>query len=330
MRAINPENGFFGVAPGTSYDTNPNAMATFATNSIFTNVGTTDDGDVYWEGMDEVPECGITDWKGNKGWKPARKPDGRVDDKTNPCAHPNSRFTTPLSQCPILDGAWNSPEGVPIDAIIFGSRRDDTQPLVYESYGWEHGTFIGAAMRSNATKAADQTGLVHDPMANIPFIGYNIKDYFSNWLRMKSLATSAAAASGNDPVMPKVFHVNWFGKDETTGGFLWPGFSDNCRVIDWILERCAGRADAAETPVGFVPTPGGLNLDGLEGFDEARIASLLKVDATLWKKEAAEIRKFFTETLMTGDDKPMPDQLIKQLESLERRVAEACSATDAA
>jgi len=130
--------------------------------------------------------------------------------------------------------------------------------------------------------------------------------------------------------MPKVFHVNWFGKDETTGGFLWPGFSDNCRVIDWILERCAGRADAAETPVGFVPTPGGLNLDGLEGFDEARIASLLKVDATLWKKEAAEIRKFFTETLMTGDDKPMPDQLIKQLESLERRVAEACSATDAA
>jgi phosphoenolpyruvate carboxykinase (GTP) len=319
MRAINPENGFFGVAPGTSDATNPNAMATFATNSLFTNVGVTDDGDVYWEGMDAVPDAAVTDWKGNTGWKPSFKPNGKVDTKTNPAAHPNSRFTAPLSQCPILDDAWDSPEGVPIDAIIFGGRRDDTQPLVYESFGWDHGTFLGATMRSNATKAADQSGLVHDPMAMIPFIGYNIKDYFGNWLRMRRIGDDAAPA-GRSAHMPRVFHVNWFGKGED-GEFLWPGFSENCRVLDWILERCAGRAAVTETAIGFVPAKGAINLEGLKGFDEADLERLLHVDQEKWKAEASAIRRYFTETLMKGDDKPMPPALMKQLEQLEHRIA---------
>jgi len=318
MRAVNPENGFFGVAPGTSMKTNPNAMATFASNSLFTNVGVTDDGDVYWEGMDEVPACGVTDWKGNAGWQPTLKPSGKVDPKVNPAAHPNSRFTAPLSQCPILDSDWNSPEGVPIDAIIFGGRRDDTQPLVYESFGWDHGTFLGATMRSNATKAADQRGLVHDPMAMIPFIGYNIKDYFGNWLRMRSVAEQTVAP-GNSVAMPRIFHVNWFGKGDD-GSFLWPGFSENCRVLDWVLERCAGRAAATKTAIGYVPAEGALNVEGLAGFDPAVLDRLLKVDADKWRAEATEIRRYFTETLMSGDATPVPAALMTQLEQLEARI----------
>mmetsp|Transcript_143419 Transcript_143419/g.202773 ORF Transcript_143419/g.202773 Transcript_143419/m.202773 type:complete len:652 (+) Transcript_143419:173-2128(+) len=319
MRAINPENGFFGVAPGTSNFTNPNAMATFATNSLFTNVGVTDDGDVYWEGMDDRPDCGITDWKGNKDWQPTLKPNGKVDTKKDPAAHPNSRFTAPLSQCPILDPLWDSPEGVPIDAIIFGGRRDDTQPLVYESFGWDHGTFLGATMRSNATKAADQRGLVHDPMAMIPFIGYNIKDYFGNWLRMREIAEQTASPDAS-VVMPRIFHVNWFGKGDD-GEFLWPGFSENCRVLEWILERCAGRTEATETPIGLVPSPGTLNLEGLKDFNESDLEKLLTVDPEKWEAEAAEIRRYFTETLMKGDNTPMPEALMAQLGQLEARIA---------
>jgi phosphoenolpyruvate carboxykinase (GTP) len=318
MRAINPEHGFFGVAPGTSYATNPNAMKTFATNSLFTNVGVTDAGDVYWEGMDELSDSPVTDWKGNPNWTPTQKENGKIDTKANPCAHPNSRFTTPLSQCPILDPAWDTPEGVPIDAIIFGGRRDDTQPLVYESFGWEHGTFLGAAMRSNATKAADQKGLVHDPMAMIPFIGYNIKDYFSNWLRMRERGADAAAY-GSAVRMPKIFHVNWFGKGED-GQFLWPGFAENMRVLEWILARCGGTASAVDTPIGRIPAPGSLNIAGLENFTEEDLQQLLTVDPALWRAEASAIRKYFTETLMQGDDTPMPAALMQQLEALETRI----------
>ena len=315
LRAINPENGFFGVAPGTSVATNPNACKTFATNSLFTNVATTADGDVYWEGLAPLPTCGVTDWLGNPGWRPTLKADGsgEVDTTANPAAHPNSRFTTPLAQCPTVDSAWDSPEGVPIDAIVFGGRRDDTQPLVYETFGWEHGVFVGASMRSNATKAAEQNGLVHDPMANLPFIGCNIKDYFSNWLAMKGRAEAKEA------VLPKVFHVNWFGKGED-GRFLWPGFADNARVLHWILARCDGRAGAIETPIGFLPEPGGIRLDGLEGVSAANMAKLLAVDARLWVQEAQAARTYFTETLMAGDSTPVPDALMDQLADLEDRL----------
>ena len=312
MRAINPENGFFGVAPGTSMETNPNACKTFATNSLFTNVGVTDDGDVYWEGMDALPTCGITDWKGNRGWTPTRKANGKVDPKANPAAHPNSRFTTPLSQCPIVDDRWDSPEGVPIDAIIFGGRRDDTQPLVYETFDWAHGTFVGAAMRSNATKAAEQTGLVNDPMAMLPFIGCNIKDYFSNWLSMQDKVADPAT-------LPKVFHVNWFGKGQD-GEFLWPGFAENCRVLEWILARCDDAVGARETPVGLIPEAGGLNIEGLEGVDEAMLEQLLRVDPALWQTEVAAVRAYFTGKLMTDDDTPMPAALMEQLGNLEARI----------
>lgn len=325
MRAINPENGFFGVAPGTSMQTNANACKTFATNSIFTNVGVTDDGDIYWEGMDDLPTAGITDWKGKRNWTPAHKANGKVDTKKNPAAHPNSRFTTPLSQCPILDDQWDSPEGVPIDAIVFGGRRDDTQPLVYQSFNWTHGTFLGATMRSNATKAADQKGLVHDPMAMVPFIGCNIKDYFQNWLKMEDRAADMATG-GSGSHMPKIFHVNWFVKDQN-GEFIWPGFAENCRVLQWILSRCdddtsaAASKDVDTTPIGFVPTKEALNLDGLEGMTDDDMACLLRVDKNNWVQEAQEIRRYFTETLMKNDDTPMPAPLMQQLVSLEERLA---------
>eukprot|EP00040_Diaphanoeca_grandis_P038219 m.256031 g.256031 ORF g.256031 m.256031 type:complete len:659 (-) comp34021_c0_seq1:535-2511(-) len=313
MRAVNPEAGFFGVAPGTSMTSNPNACKTFATNSLFTNVGVTDGGDIYWEGMDNLPEDGITDWLGNANWKPTVKANGKIDAKTNPAAHPNSRFTTPLSQCPIVDPSFDDPEGVPIEAIIFGGRRDDTQPLVYQSYDWNHGTFVGASMRSNATKAADQKGLVNDPMAMLPFIGYNIKDYFAHWISMGS------KVSGD--LMPKVFHVNWFGKDSESN-FLWPGFSENVRVLDWILKRCDGAADAGatETPIGFVPTPASMNLEGIQGLDESALKTLLEVDTDLWKAEAKQIRKYFTESLMNNDTSAMPPALMQQLTNLENRL----------
>lgn len=313
MRAINPEAGFFGVAPGTSMSSNPNACKTFATNSLFTNVGTTSGGDIYWEGMDNMPTDSITDWLGNENWSPTLKANGKVDTKTNPAAHPNSRFTTPLSQCPIVDPAFDSPEGVPIDAIIFGGRRDDTQPLVYQSFDWDHGTFVGASMRSNATKAADQKGLVNDPMAMLPFIGYNIKDYFAHWIAMGAKSTAEQ--------LPKVFHVNWFRKDEADN-FLWPGFAENVRVLDWILKRCDSDTTAAatETPIGFVPTPDAMNLEGIEGLDETALETLLAVDTKMWKAEAQQIRNYFTGKLMTGDASPMPTALMQQLANLESRL----------
>jgi len=313
MRAINPEAGFFGVAPGTSMSTNPNACKTFATNSLFTNVGVTSGGDIYWEGMDELPTDSITDWHGNENWKPTYKPNGKIDTKKNPAAHPNSRFTTPLSQCPIVDSQFDSPEGVPIDAIIFGGRRDDTQPLVYQSFGWDHGTFIGASMRSNATKAAEQKGLVNDPMAMLPFIGYNIKDYFSHWIAVGKRTTES--------LLPKVFHVNWFQKDKENN-FIWPGFSENVRVLDWILRRCDGLpcATAKKTFIGYVPTPDSFNLNGLNKLDKDSLDALLSVDPNLWRNEAKEIRKYFTERLMSGDQSAMPPALMEQLLNLEQRL----------
>lgn len=265
LYAVNPEFGFFGVAPGTSMSSNPNAIKTCQTNSIFTNVGLTEDGDVWWEGLTKEPPAGtIIDWKRQK-WS---------HSSGNPIAHPNSRFTTPISQCPVLDENWENPQGVPIDAIIFGGRRCDTMPLVFQSFNWQHGTFLGASMRSQATAAADQKGLVFDPMAMKPFIGYNVKDYWQHWLDMERPGVQ----------LPKIFHVNWFQKN-TAGKFIWPGFGENSRVLKWILERVDGTATAQQTPIGLVPTPNAVDLTNLDKFDAQQLASLLEVCPKAWAEE---------------------------------------------
>lgn len=314
LRAINPENGFFGVAPGTEYSTNPNAIKNISRNTIFTNVGITDDGDVYWEGMENVPTSPLTDWKGNKDWAPTL-PDGT---KSSPCAHPNSRFTTPLTQCPVLDDDWNSPQGVPIDAIIFGSRRDDTMPLVYQSFGWDHGVFIGATMRSNATSAAEQVGLVHDPMAMQPFIGYNAKDYFAHWLSIPDRAAKATPA-GKEVKLPEIFHVNWFQRDDDFN-FIWPGFGENSRVLKWILQRCDNEVAADTTAIGFVPKADGIGIDGINNIDAGGLAKITSVDQEKWRAEAAQLRRYFEEDLMKGCDVEVPPALVAQLDELQARL----------
>lgn len=323
LRAINPENGFFGVASGTSFATNPAAVETIRTNTLFTNVGVTDDGDVYWEGMANFPDSPLTDWKGNRGWEPTVGEDGKIDRTANPCAHPNSRFTTPLHQCPVLDEEWDCPDGVPIDAIVFGARRDDTHPLVYESFSWGHGVFVGATMRSNATAAADGTGLENDPMAMQPFIGYNVKDYFSHWLEMPKQA-SAAMPPGVKPKLPKIFHTNWFIRDDD-GGFLWPGYAENSRVIDWIFRRCLDEDHpAAPTPIGLVPTTDAIDIrtngEAMGDFSGAELERALAVDTDRWIEECAEIRNYFEGKLMDGDRTPAPQQLVNELEALETRL----------
>ncbi len=305
LRAINPENGFFGVAPGTSSKSNPNAMQTLAKNAVFTNVATTSTGDVYWEGMDGPAPLGVTTWLGDTDWTP---------DSPLRAAHRNSRFAVPLRQCPCLDSAWDSPEGVPIDAIIFGARRDDTMPLVLEAFDWAHGVFLGASMRSNATAASEITGLVYDPMAMAPFIGYNVKDYFAHWLSLHN-----TVPEGVVPKMPKVFHVNWFLRDEN-GKFMWPGFNENARVIAWILDRCAGTVSAKATPIGLVPHSQDINVEGLTGVSKADLDALLSVDQERWRDEAASIREVFESRLMKGCDVPVPTALLDQLDMLERRL----------
>lgn len=260
LRAINPENGFFGVAPGTASSSNKIAMDTIFKNTMFTNVASTSDGGVYWEGLEKEvdPNVSIVDWYG-KPWDKSSK---------TPAAHPNSRFCTPAQQCPIIDPAWEDPEGVPISAILFGGRRPQGVPLVYEARDWEHGVFIGAGMRSEATAAAEFKGkvIMHDPFAMRPFFGYNFGKYLEHWLSMKNKSTS----------LPKIYHVNWFRKNDN-GKFLWPGFGENSRVLDWILRRLDGEECGENTAVGIIPKPGSLNLTAMsETIDEKQLFHLPK------------------------------------------------------
>ncbi|HMU78833.1 MAG TPA: phosphoenolpyruvate carboxykinase (GTP) [Microthrixaceae bacterium] len=296
LYAINPEAGFFGVAPGTSDETNKNAMDTMWGNSIFTNVARTDDGDVWWEDMSEPP-AHLVDWKGND-WTPATD---------TPAAHPNARFTTPASQCPSIAPEWEDPAGVPISAILFGGRRATNVPLVTQAFNWQHGTFLGSVMSSEKTAAAAGTvGEVRfDPYAMLPFMGYNVGDYIQHWLDIGN-ATDADK-------LPQLFWVNWFRKSDD-GKFLWPGFGDNSRVLKWALERIAGTADATETPIGWVPTPESLDTDGLD-LDADTLEQLLEVDPIAWKGEVQLISNHYD---FIGERLPQP--MRDELSAMEARL----------
>ena len=303
LYAINPEAGFFGVAPGTGEDTNPNAVQTFTGNSIFTNVALTDDGDVWWEGLTEQAPAGLTDWKG-KPWTP---------DSETPAAHPNSRFTTPAGQCPTIAPEWEDPKGVPISAILFGGRRASAVPLVTESFDWQHGTFLGASVSSETTAAAAGAigQLRRDPFAMLPFCGYNMGDYMGHWLEIGA----QAAAAGHADVLPKLYYVNWFRKDDE-GTWLWPGFGENSRVLKWIVERLEGTAAGVDTPIGVLPTRDALDLDGLE-ISDRDLDLLLSVDVDVWKQEAALMPEYFGQF---GDHLPqaITDEHRALVERLDR------------
>lgn len=304
LYAINPENGFFGVAPGTNMKSNPNALASTRKNTIFTNVVyVPKTGTVWWEGLDKNPPTDAEDWKGNKWYGGMTDADGSIIKGANP----NSRFTSPAINCPSISPEFENPEGVPISAIIFGGRRAKAAPLVYEAYNWQHGVFVGSIMASETTAAA--TGAVgvvrHDPMAMLPFCGYNMADYFAHWLAMgKKLS---------DP--PKIFNVNWFRLDDN-GNFIWPGFGDNMRVLDWILQRCEDIVDAVDTPIGYMPKPDDINLEGLD-FTKDQLVSILDCDKDTWKQEAQEIENFYTTKF--GDT--LPKELYEELAALKKRLA---------
>ncbi|HOL15859.1 MAG TPA: phosphoenolpyruvate carboxykinase (GTP) [Bacillota bacterium] len=300
--ALNPETGFFGVAPGTNSRTNPNALATIRRNTIFTNVLLTGDGDVWWEnGEGEPPAEGIA-WDG-RPWKP-----GMVDESGNYIhgAHPNSRFTAPITQCPIISPEWDNPKGVPLTAIVFGGRRSHLAPLVYEAFNWRHGVYVGATMASEVTAAqyGKQGKVRRDPMAMLPFCGYNMADYFSYWLEFGRTL----------PNPPKIFHVNWFRKDEK-GCFLWPGFGDNLRVLNWIIERAHGRASAVKTPIGFVPTPDAIDMTGLD-ISEDTVKELFAVDPGDWLEELAGHRIFFEQFRAR-----LPSEILKEYHALLERLS---------
>ncbi len=297
LRAINPEAGFFGVAPGTSDTTNRNAMASVWGNSIFTNVAKTDDGDVWWEDMTPEPPDHLVDWRG-QDWTPAAD---------TPAAHPNARFTAPAAQCPSISPVWEDPAGVPIDAILFGGRRATNVPLVIESFNWQHGTFLGSIMSSEKTAAAAGTvGEVRfDPFAMLPFMGYNVGDYIGHWLEI--------GERGDADKLPKLFWVNWFRKGDE-GQFLWPGFGENSRVLKWVLERLDGSAEATTTAIGNVPTPDSLHTDGLD-LDGDTLAALLEVDPIAWKGEVELINNHFD---FIGER--LPDAMRAELANLEQRL----------
>lgn len=303
LYAINPENGFFGVAPGTNEKSNPNALASTKKGTIFTNVcHNLENNTVWWEGLDKNPPKKAVDWKGNP-WTPDTVD---ADGKPVKAAHPNSRFTAPAVNCPCISSEFENPEGVPLDAIIFGGRRAKTTPLVYESKSWENGVFIGSIMASETTAAASgAVGVVRrDPMAMLPFCGYNMGDYFAHWLDMKNKTDK----------LPKIFNVNWFRTDEN-GHFIWPGFGDNMRVLDWIIKRCEGAVDADETAIGFVPKAEDINIDGLD-INIETLKGLLDVDKDMWKTEAEGIEEFYTKF---GDK--LPETLRSELETLKANLA---------
>jgi phosphoenolpyruvate carboxykinase (GTP) len=298
LYAVNPEFGFFGVAPGTGWDTNPNAMRTLALgNSIFTNVALTDDGDVWWEGYSAQPPRHLTSWLG-KDWTP---------ESVEPSSHPNSRFCTPISQCPILAPEFDDPHGVPISAILFGGRRATTVPLVVEARDWNHGVFMGATLSSETTAAATgKVGVVRrDPMAMLPFLGYHAGEYFRHWMEL--------AKTHDESRLPKIFYVNWFRRGED-GRFLWPGFGENSRVLKWVIERIEGAAAATTTPIGLVPAPGALDITDLM-IDESDIAEALAVDADEWRAEIPLIKEWFDKI-----GERLPSQLRTELTDLESRL----------
>ena len=300
--AINPENGFFGVAPGTNEKSNPNALHTTMRDTIFTNVAINNDTNtVWWEGLDKNPPVNATEWKGAKVNGVEYTAEG------NKLAHPNSRFTAPARNCPCVSPEFNNPQGVPISAIIFGGRRAKTAPLVYQSFDWNHGTFVGSIMASETTAAAaGAVGVVRrDPMAMLTFCGYNMGDYWQHWLDMgKDLGDKA----------PKIFNVNWFRTDDE-GHFIWPGFGDNMRVLMWILARCEGKADAVETPIGYEPKPEDINIEGLKDITLDTIKGLLDVDVDLWKADAASIEEFYAKF-----GSKLPAEMKHQLEALKARL----------
>ena len=300
LYAINPEAGFFGVAPGTSTRTNQNAMAMTRYNTIFTNCARTDTGDVWWEGLSTEPPQHLIDWRGND-WAP---------DAETPAAHPNARFTVPASQDPAIAPEWEDPAGVPIDAFLFGGRRSSVVPLVYEAFDWEHGVFLGSTMASETTAAA--TGVVgklrRDPFAMLPFCGYNMGDYFAHWL--------AVGAKADPALLPRIYYVNWFRKD-ADGKFAWPGYGENSRVLKWITERLSGEAGAVASPIGQLPAPGTLDLDGL-AVSEDDLELLLSVDASTWQDEAALTREYFNTF-----GSHFPEQLWDEHEALLERLKNA-------
>ena len=301
LYAINPENGFFGVAPGTNMKSNPNALISTQKGAIFTNVARNlDDNTVWWESLDKNPPVNAEEWKGAKVNGPEYIAAG------NKLAHPNSRFTAPTANCPCLSSEFENPQGVPVSAIVFGGRRPDTVPLVYQSRSWNNGVFIGSITGSETTAAAaGAVGVVRrDPMAMLPFCGYNMGDYFKHWIEMGEMLGDKA---------PKIFNVNWFRVDED-GHFIWPGFGDNLRVLEWILKRCDNEVDAVQTAIGYVPKPEDINLEGLKDFDEEKLASILKVDNAKWAKEAAGVEEFYKKF---GDK--LPQELRDELNGLEER-----------